>query len=183
VLTAHGHADLALALARQRSYPSWGFWLENGATSTWEHWSTEARSLDHYFLGTYDEWLYEAVAGIEPLDVGYRNFVVRPRFLHEPGSSHGQVATPYGPASVGWSSDGRIAMLDIEVPVDCTAQLVLPCDDLAGVREGDLPLTDAPGIREVRVGPGRITAVLGSGRYRVRAVLAVPRDDRLRREG
>lgn len=187
VLTTHGHAELALALARQRSYPSWGYWLDNGATTTWEHWSTESRSLDHYFLGTYDEWLYESVAGIEPLGVGYRHVGIRPRFLHEPASASAQVSTPYGPASVAWTSDGQVATLDIVVPVDCTAQLVLPCDDLSAVREGRLPLTDAAGIREVRLGPGRVTALLGSGRYRVRAVLgaslSTSGDDRLRREG
>jgi alpha-L-rhamnosidase len=33
VLTAHGHGDTAYALITQTTYPSWGFWIENGATS------------------------------------------------------------------------------------------------------------------------------------------------------
>lgn len=34
VLTAYGYADVALALAHQTTFPSWGFWIENGATTT-----------------------------------------------------------------------------------------------------------------------------------------------------
>lgn len=187
VLTEHGHAPLALELARQRSYPSWGYWLENGATTTWEHWSTDARSLDHYFLGTYDEWLYESVAGIEPVDVAFRRVRIRPRFLHEAGSARARVTTPYGVVGVEWTSDGHVAELDIEVPIGATAQLVLPCDDLAAVRESGRALTDATGVSEVRLGPGRVSAVLASGRYRVRAeldeMLGEVHGDRLRREG
>jgi alpha-L-rhamnosidase len=33
MLTAHGHTDTALLLAQQTTYPSWGYWIENGATS------------------------------------------------------------------------------------------------------------------------------------------------------
>lgn len=34
VLTAYGYVDVALALAHQTTFPSWGFWIENGATTT-----------------------------------------------------------------------------------------------------------------------------------------------------
>src|SRR5690606_20722605 len=36
VLCAHGHADVAYAIATQTTYPSWGFWFENGADTMWE---------------------------------------------------------------------------------------------------------------------------------------------------
>ena len=65
VLTEHGHADVAYALAAQTGYPSWGYMIENGATTMWEHWALEARSRGHYFLGTVDDWFYQHVAGIQ----------------------------------------------------------------------------------------------------------------------
>ena len=61
VLTEHGHADVAYTLATQTKYPSWGFMLENGATSMWEHWALAARSRGHYFLGTVDDWFFHHV--------------------------------------------------------------------------------------------------------------------------
>jgi alpha-L-rhamnosidase len=33
MLTQHGHRDTALLLAQQTTYPSWGYWIENGATT------------------------------------------------------------------------------------------------------------------------------------------------------
>lgn len=34
VLTAYGSVDTAFALAEQTTFPSWGFWVDNGATTT-----------------------------------------------------------------------------------------------------------------------------------------------------
>ena len=74
VLTEHGHADLAQRLATQTKYPSWGYMIENGATSMWEHWALEARSRGHYFLGTVDDWYFHHVAGIRASQTtGYRD--------------------------------------------------------------------------------------------------------------
>ena len=70
VLTATGHADEAWAIATQVTFPSWGFWRANGATSLWEHWKLASRSRGHYFLGTVDDWLFEDVAGLRPLAPG-----------------------------------------------------------------------------------------------------------------
>lgn len=34
MLTEHGHADIAFSISQQTTFPSWGFWIENGATTT-----------------------------------------------------------------------------------------------------------------------------------------------------
>ena len=79
VLTEHGHADLAQRLATQTKYPSWGYMIENGATSMWEHWALEARSRGHYFLGTVDDWYFHHVAGIRASQTaGYREITIAP---------------------------------------------------------------------------------------------------------
>lgn len=33
MLTEHGHADTAFALSQQTTFPSWGFWIANGAST------------------------------------------------------------------------------------------------------------------------------------------------------
>jgi alpha-L-rhamnosidase len=177
VLTEFGHAPLALELAQQRSYPSWGYWLENGATTAWEHWSTQSRSLDHYFLATYDQWLFEAVAGIAPLDVGYRRIRIQPRFLGALEQAEGRIQTPYGTVAVEWAfRDGQLD-LSVEIPVDTTAELVLP-PELAAAR-----FDDDEGVRRPAEGAERASIELASGRYTLRAGRPVALADRLRREG
>lgn len=47
VLSENGQADAAFNVAVQKTFPSWGFWIENGATTMWEHWALASRSRDH----------------------------------------------------------------------------------------------------------------------------------------
>ena len=51
-LTAHGRADLAYALIAQDTFPSWGYWIRQGATTLWESWEGE-RSRNHVFWGYF----------------------------------------------------------------------------------------------------------------------------------
>jgi alpha-L-rhamnosidase len=131
VLTAHGHAATALAVAEQRTFPSWGFWVEQGATTLWEHWKAESRSRGHYFLGTVDDWLFADVAGLRPTAPGWRAVRIEPRvFDGERGETltwaRAAVATPRGRLSVSWRREAATLVVEGEVPVGTDAVVVLP---------------------------------------------------------
>ncbi|MFO7821445.1 MAG: family 78 glycoside hydrolase catalytic domain, partial [Lentisphaeria bacterium] len=88
VLTRHGHGNLALALMHQNTYPSFGHLIERGATTLWECWGEEehdrihgARSLNHPFMGGYDNWFFNTLAGIRPdaKAPGFTHFFLEPR--------------------------------------------------------------------------------------------------------
>ncbi|WP_158602949.1 alpha-L-rhamnosidase [Jiangella rhizosphaerae] len=115
-LTRYGHADLALVVARQTEFPSWGHWLAHGATSLWEHWSPDARSHGHYFLGTIDDWLYHDVLGLRPVRPGWRRARLAPAV---PGLdwARGAVTTPYGRLAVRWHRTEAGVAAEVEVPV------------------------------------------------------------------
>ncbi|QJU55106.1 family 78 glycoside hydrolase catalytic domain [Herbiconiux sp. KACC 21604] len=123
-LTRYGHAATALAVALQTDYPSWGLWVEAGATSLWEHWSPEARSHGHYFLGTLDDWLFGSVAGVAPAAPGWREIRIEPTVLG-PGlgltEAAAQVLTPLGRAAVSWRIVEADLVIDAEIPVGATA--------------------------------------------------------------
>ncbi|WP_022884264.1 alpha-L-rhamnosidase [Glaciibacter superstes] len=126
VLSEWGHAETALAVAMQTGFPSWGFWLENGATSTWEHWKIASRSRGHYFLGTIDDWLTGWVAGLRPEAPGWREIVVAPALTESLDHASASVETPYGRASVAWRrTDGNVAM-QVEIPVGATGIVTVP---------------------------------------------------------
>ncbi|HEY4293183.1 family 78 glycoside hydrolase catalytic domain [Luteibacter sp.] len=126
VLTATGHAGEAWAIATQTTFPSWGFWRANGATSLWEHWKLASRSRGHYFLGTLDDWLYEDVAGLRPLEPGWRRFEVRPLFTAFLDRASAAVMTPYGEASVAWRKGSGKVEAEVVVPVGTEAVVILP---------------------------------------------------------
>ncbi len=161
VLTEHGHVDVAFAVARQTTYPSWGFWLENGADTMWEFWSADARSRDHYFQGTVTEWLYFDVAGLRPVGDGWRRIVVRPAARGDLSSARLSVRTVRGQASSEWSRHGKTLHLEVEVPVGSTAEVHVPAAATA-----DVTVAPGGGLTPTRVEPGFVVYEVGSGRWR-----------------
>ncbi|MEV5427936.1 family 78 glycoside hydrolase catalytic domain [Streptomyces sp. NPDC052701] len=126
VLCAHGRADVAHAVATQRTYPGWGYWHDNGADTMWEMWPLDSRSRDHYFQGTVAQWLYENVAGLRPGDGGYRTFVVRPDARTGVDWARTSVRTVRGEAAVSWSRIDRRLRLTVRVPVGSAAEVHVP---------------------------------------------------------
>jgi alpha-L-rhamnosidase len=165
VLTKHGHADVAYKLATQTTYPSWGYKLENGATSMWEHWKLESRSLGHYFLGTVDDWFYRDVAGIRPSEeTGYRDVTIAPQVTGEMTWAKATTQTPYGPVTSDWRRSGRSVRLDASVPVGSTATVVLPGEAGSTITEAGQPAADAAGVRDATYADGEWTLTVGSRR-------------------
>ncbi|MDA0164054.1 family 78 glycoside hydrolase catalytic domain [Solirubrobacter ginsenosidimutans] len=166
VLTEHGHADLAQRLATQTAYPSWGYMLENGATSMWEHWALEARSRGHYFLGTVDDWYFHHVAGIQASQTaGYRELTIAPAVTGELEWARATTQTPYGPVTSDWRNRGRTLELRVDVPVGATATVHVPAENPYAVTEGGDPVGEADGVHAVRDGGDTVLVTVGSGRY------------------
>ncbi|BCJ49643.1 hydrolase [Actinoplanes sp. NBRC 14428] len=179
VLTEAGYGDVALQLARQTTYPSWGYMIANGATSMWEHWSLEARSRGHYFLGTVDDWFFHDVAGIRASEeTGYRDLTIAPKVTRGLDWAKATTRTPYGPVTSDWSRSGRTLRLTVTVPVGARTTVELPARHACAVTEGGTPLARADGVRTVRQGDGTVSAEVGSGRYTFVVV-----DDRCDRPG
>ncbi|WP_351231666.1 family 78 glycoside hydrolase catalytic domain [Streptomyces sp. NPDC002133] len=157
-LTAEGHPDVAHAIATQRTYPSWGYWFDQGADTMWEMWQLDSRSRDHYFHGTVAQWLHENVAGLRPGDAGYRTFTVRPDARSGVDWARTSIRTVRGRASVDWArSGGGSLRLAVEVPVGAEAEVHVP----AARRD-----TAAPrGAEFVRSEPGHVVYRVPHGRW------------------
>ncbi|MEU6034778.1 family 78 glycoside hydrolase catalytic domain [Actinomadura sp. NPDC047616] len=166
-LTARGHGELAYKVATRRTYPSWGYWIDNGATTLWERWDLDARSRDHVFLGgAIGEWFFEDLAGIRPAAPGFDRIQVAPQVLGDLTFAEGSTATPHGKVAVRWRrEDGRLR-LDVDVPVGATAEIRIPAASAAAVTEGGSALTAARGVRVLGAGgDGTVRVETGSGTY------------------
>ena len=126
VLSEFGEAETAFEIVNRTDFPSWGYWLANGATTCWETWDTDTRSLDHFYFGSVDDWFYGSLAGLQPLEPGYRVFRVKPIPCGDLNFVCARVDTPYGEIAVEWRrKSGRFA-LDVSVPVNTSAQIHMP---------------------------------------------------------
>ncbi|MBW9121867.1 family 78 glycoside hydrolase catalytic domain [Microbacterium trichothecenolyticum] len=135
-LTSTGHLGDAYALLLQREIPSWLYPVTMGATTIWERWDSllpdgsvnpgEMTSFNHYAFGAVADWMHRSVAGLAPLEPGYRRILVAP----QPGGgltwAAASLETPHGLAAVRWDIDGEDLRVEVTVPDGTEAVLRLP---------------------------------------------------------
>ena len=126
VLTSYGQKETAFAVVSQTDFPSWGYWLTQGATTLWEAWDKDSRSYDHYYFGTIDDWFYQYLAGIRPTSAGFRTFQIKPYPCGDLKWVDAREETPYGAICVHWQLENGMFSLKVAVPVNTEAEIVLP---------------------------------------------------------
>ena len=126
-LTKQGDAELMYKMLSQHSYPGYLYMIDNGATTTWEHWEA-TRSRIHNCYNGIGSWFYQALGGILPdeQEPAYRHFYLHPQPVE--GISYVRVAknTPYGHILVEWNKTSTTFDMKIEVPAGTTATLTVP---------------------------------------------------------
>ncbi len=168
VLTEYGFGDVAYTIATKTDYPSWGYWIENGATTNWESWETTARSRNHYMFGTIVEWFYKYIAGINVTSPGFDTFRIRPYIVGDLTSAGASIKTVRGPVVCKWEKkvNGAFTM-DIAVPVNSTATVYVPAKSKGQVFEANLPAAESDGIRFICMENGHAVFEIGSGSYKL----------------
>lgn len=165
-LTRHGHADLAMKIVTQRTFPGYGYMIEHGATTIWELWngntaSPAMNSGNHVMLlGDLLLWYYEDLAGIRQMDgtQGYRHLDMKPCFpdsLHHVKASYHSVS---GLIKSEWHREGNRLDWHVEIPANTEAQISIPS------RFRVFPCT-GKGVRKVREEQGYTIIEVGSGSY------------------
>ena len=136
-------------------------------------------SFNHYAYGAVGDWMYQNIGAIAPLEPGYKKIRVEPRPSGR-RSRHGQVTSTRStaPSHTDWTSEsetyrvegrnwvpGTRLSLAVDVPVNTTADIVLPGQSTAWVREDGAVLSEVPGVLATSVGAGKVTVTVGSGSY------------------
>jgi alpha-L-rhamnosidase len=145
-LTRMGRSDLAYDVATQTDYPGWGYMISSGATTLWELWQNKVgpsmNSHNHPMLGSIGAWFYQALGGInvDPRGPGYRHILIQPQIVRDLTSARASVETIRGTVSSSWTHSPGEITLDVKIPVNSDAKVVIPKDpemtDIV-VREGD----------------------------------------------
>jgi alpha-L-rhamnosidase len=134
-----GDTDTAYRLLTATECPSWLYSVTMDATTVWERWDSllpdgstnpgEMTSFNHYALGAVADWIHQHVGGIAPDAPGYRRLRYAPVVGGELTWASCSLRTPYGRAACAWSVDDAVVTMEVEVPPNTTATVVLPLTD------------------------------------------------------
>jgi alpha-L-rhamnosidase len=146
-LTETGQLDTAYRLLLQTECPSWLYPVTQGATTIWERWDSlrpDGRvnaegmtSFNHYALGAVVDWLHRTVAGIAPLEPGYRSALIRPLPGGGLTAASARHVGPHGELAVEWTIDGERFDCTVTVPPGTSALVELPIEGWTARRVDD----------------------------------------------
>lgn len=172
-LTNHGRPDLAYQLATNKTYPSWGYMLENGATTIWELWNGNTadpsmNSGNHVMLlGDLLVWMYENLAGIksDEKEAGFKRIIMNPYLPDSLSFVKASYRSVHGLIKSEWKKEGDTFHWNISIPANTKALVYLPASSLKDVEENGKKLTAAVGVRFIRSEGEKQVVELGSGNY------------------
>ena len=166
VLADYGMQDIAYSAMNKRTQPSFGWWVENGNTTSWEHWFRPG-SGNHPMFGGGLAWFYRKLAGMNA-DIenpGYKNIIFKPQPVADLDYAEYSNQTPYGKAGIRWENGDSFSM-DITVPVGSTATVYVPAVDMSDVMESGNPIDgDSDLISYVGSENGYVIYRIQSGEY------------------
>ncbi len=176
-LTRGGYGDVAWQLLTNRTFPSWRYMIDNGATTIWERWDGYVKgrgfqdagmnSFNHWAFGAVGEWMWRNIAGLNPDDAqpGWKHFVVAP----QPGGGVTWAKAGYhsirGRIACDWKTEGGKLTLRVAVPPNTTATVYVPATRADAVTESGRPAGKADGVKFLRTEKDAAVYEIGSGNY------------------
>ena len=172
-LTDFGRGDLAYKLASNKTYPSWGYMVENGATTIWELWNgntadPEMNSQNHVMLlGDLMIWYYENMAGIKSSEVhpGFKQIIMKPDFNAGLSYVNASYESIYGTIKSHWKKSKSKLEWDITIPANTSALVYLPTTNASKVKINKNRLDKVSG--NYKTEENKLVLELKSGTYSI----------------
>ena len=130
-LTEHCRGDLALKLATDTTYPSWGYMVKKGASTIWELWNGDTgdpamNSGNHVMLlGDLIIWYYSYLGGLRSTS-GNNSFLLQPNPIEGLDYVNCSYNSVYGRIESNWHRNGDRFEWDIVIPPNTSATVMLP---------------------------------------------------------
>ena len=165
-LTQANCSDLVYPMVNRRSYPSWGYMLDQGATTIWERWNGD-ESQNHTSFLSVGAWFVEGLAGLrpDPAAPGFKHFFVRPEIVGDLTFTRASYHSIRGMVASQWRiEDGRFNLV-VDVPSGSTATVYIPAPDRSAIRESGQPAEQAEGVHFMRMKDRAVVYKIDSGQY------------------
>jgi alpha-L-rhamnosidase len=133
--------EIAYRVATQRTYPGWGYMVAEGATTLWERWEKlegeGMNSHNHIMLGSIDAWFYRTIAGLVPLEPGWKKVRIKPHILGDLTDATATLQTVRGEIYVSWEKKQDLLRLLLSIPTNVSGEFYIPVsDETVTIREG-----------------------------------------------
>ena len=129
-LAEHGYIEDAWKLLTREEYPSWGYMLQNDATTIWERFELKKdptmNSHSHPMYGSVGAWLYTHLAGIQSVDSGFSKVRIQPHVPKNLTFAEAVLDTCKGQFRVKWQKQYGKLMLNVTIPFGVEAQIYGP---------------------------------------------------------
>jgi alpha-L-rhamnosidase len=166
-LSENGYAEAAYKLAARDTFPSWGWWIRNGATTLYENWPIDSKrdiSQNHIMFGEIGAWMYKALGGIFPDEEypGFKNIILKPCFVSGLDHFEAKHTGPHGTIVSSWKRNGDEIIYRVVVPANSRATFFT---DRPLVTVND---SDPAGFRHIRINEdqmGGTNYLLESGEF------------------
>jgi len=170
VLDDAGRSDVIYDMNSRSDVPGYGWQLAHGATALTESWQAYGFvSNNHFMLGHLMEWLYTGVGGIRAVkeSIAYKTLEIRPQVVGNLTSATATYESPYGHVLSSWKKDAEGFSMDVEVPANSNAVVLLPAAASDMVFEGAVSLKEGSnnGIAMKYVDGKTVGLTVGSGKY------------------
>lgn len=171
-VSAYGRPDLAYQLTTTRTYPGWGYMVENGATTIWELWNGNTadpgmNSQNHVMLlGDLMIWYYENVGGIKAASPGFKTIVMKPEIIAGLTAAEASHESVHGLISSQWAWKKKHFVWNITIPANTKAKIYIPASAVAQVLESGKKITAVQGVQFIEMEGNRAVLEIGSGTYK-----------------
>lgn len=166
VLSENGMHDLAYEALNKKTEPSFGYWLEQDATTTWERWDGK-ESRNHPMFGGGLVWLYRKLAGMnaDPDQPGYKHIIFKPQFIDDLDFVTYTNRTPFGVAGITWRQKQGKYNMDITVPVGSTAIIYVTVKNVDKLKESGVKIDQVNDVTVAATDSKKVVINIGSGEY------------------
>ncbi|MGC8639815.1 MAG: family 78 glycoside hydrolase catalytic domain [Isosphaeraceae bacterium] len=175
VLSKIGRYDVAYKLLFNDTFPSWGFSIKHGATSIWERWDgwtpekgfqdPGMNSFAHYSFGAVYQWMVENIGGIKTDGPSYKQIIIEPHPGERLKSARVSYKSIRGEIASSWTKEDGNLRLDVTIPTNTTATVILPASGPDAITESGRPVAQAEGVKIESSEGNRTVLKVTSGRY------------------
>lgn len=171
-----GRSDVASVLLMKRTFPSWGFSIDHGATSIWERWDgwtpskgfqdAGMNSFAHYAFGAVYQWMVRSLGGLVESRRSGEWLRLQMDFDHGLGDARVAWRGPRGWFESGWIRTGDGISWELRIPFGSTAKVSVKLKDGQQITEQNANMKHVSGVGQVARRGDWMDFEVSSGWYR-----------------